>query len=30
LDGTEFIVPDVLFKATNSGEPKNQRGYPDR
>jgi len=27
--GTEFIVPDVLFKTTNAGAPKKHRGYPD-
>jgi len=28
--GTEFIVPDVLFKTTNAGAQKKHRGYPDR
>ena len=27
--GTEFIVPDVLFKTTIAGAPKKHRGYPD-
>jgi len=27
--GTEFIVPDVLFKTTNAGAPKKHRSYPD-
>jgi len=29
FDGTEFIVPDVLFNTTNAGAPKKHRGYPD-
>jgi len=29
FSGTEFIVPDVLFKTSNDGASKEHRGYPD-
>jgi len=28
--GTEFIAPDALFKITNAGAPKKNKGYPIR